>query len=97
MGLCRRLLPQSIISEVRRSCHAAIARVKASLEAEQRRADRAAAQAAAASAAQGKLEASIVTLQRQLRVAVEQVEAGKEQLKQLVQLKGGAAASSSVW
>lgn len=45
----------------------------------------AAAQAATAYAARAALETSSANLQRQLRAALEQVEVGKGQLKQLVQ------------
>ena len=76
--------------EVRRSCDAAVARVKAALEQEQRRADRATALAVSARSAKAALETSIVSLNGQLRLAAEQVEAGKEQLKQMVQLRGSS-------
>ena len=60
------------------------------LEREQRRADRAAAEAAAAASDRESLEASVVALKHQLRLSIQQVEAGKEQLKQMVQLRGSS-------
>lgn len=57
------------------------------MEREQRRADQAAAAEAAARGAKAALEHTVATLQLQLRLSAEQIEAGKEQLKQMVQLQ----------
>jgi chromosome segregation ATPase len=75
---------KSIISEVRRACEAAVARVRAALELEQRRADRAVQQAAAALSSKAALQSTIATLRSQLQVATEQVESGKVQVQLMV-------------